>query len=497
MQHLRLLTALTLGACLLPFAHAQQNATVTDTHSAHVTASPALRITLTPDAPVLSTFMGLGIEFDPYQNPPSPARWKTMERRVAWAHPGFFRVMSSAQDYCLGFDAQGKPIFVWQHPTPAAQERLNKLYAVLDFAQQHHIRVYLGEWSPPEALGIHSPADPRWPAIIADFVAYLVHVRHYTVIRHYIFFNEPNGQWMWPHSAPDFDAWSTGIRHLRRDFNAHGLRQIAIAGPDNSGDMAWFDRSVKTLHQDFGAWEMHIYATDAQVFGDQIETQLQQARQTILTDDPNGARKERFIAESGLVTGKIEALDRQPRVRTFPYGVEMSDYVAQIARAGWMGADAWDLDDAMHGDGHGMLKLWGFWNSSPGASMAIRPWFYTWSLMSRLFPAGAQIVTIHSTPAPPRFRVTAAHWSNASGTQTTVMLVNDSATPRTVALSLPGLTGHALTIYRYFRYDRPVNAAGLAVPAASVRATRKNAPLTLHLPGAGVIFVTTAAAGGN
>lgn len=26
----------------------------------------------------------------------------------------------------------------------------------------------------------------------------------------------------------------------------------------------------------------------------------------------------------------------------------MADYVAQVARAGWMGALAWDLDDAMH-----------------------------------------------------------------------------------------------------------------------------------------------------
>ena len=67
---------------------------------------------------------------------------------------------------------------------------------------------------------------------------------------------------------------------------------------------------------------------------------------------------------------------------------------------------AWDLDDAMHAvNGNHTpnppddltLKVWGFWNSQGAkmgkpAEMAVRPWFYTWALMSRLFPKGSRII---------------------------------------------------------------------------------------------------------
>jgi hypothetical protein len=436
--------------------------------------------------------MGLGIEFDPYQHPPSPARWKTVEQRVAWAHAGFLRVMSSAQDYCEGFTATGNPIYVWQHPNAVTEQHLHRLLAVLNFAQAHHISVYLGEWTPSRSLGTQNPGDPRWANMIAAFVDYLIRVRHYTVIRHYIFFNEPNGQWMWPHKKPNFDEWAAGIRNLRRDLNARGLQGVAIAGPDNSGDAAWFGRSVKELHSDFGAWEMHIYATDRQVFGDDIEAQLRQASKVIDRNDPEGLVKERFIAESGLVTGKIEALDQQPRVRTFNYGVEMADYVAQVARAGWMGADAWDMDDAMHDDGAGKPKVWGFWNSSPSSEMKSRPWFYSWALMSRLFPEGAQILDIESSSAPPRFRVTADRWGSPYGLQSTVMLVNDGGSPHTVLLSLPAAAHQPLYLYRYLPQERAADSAGMPVPAAILPASESRSEITLHLPSQGVVFITTA-----
>lgn len=480
---LRNVCFLISSACLAIFPlHAQR------TYKQH----GPIRIVVPANAPVISRFMGLGIEFDPYQYPPSPARWKTIEKRVAWVHPGFLRVMSGPKDYCEGFNTAGKPIYVWQHPNAATERRLHRLLAVLDFAQAHHISVYLGEWSPSRSLGPQNPGNPRWANMIATFVDYLIRVRHYTVIRHYIFMNEPNGQWMWAHKKPDFNEWAKGIRNLRRDLNARGLESVAITGPDNSGDPAWFARSVKQLHREFGAWEMHIYATDQQIFGDKLEKTLRHASQVIDRDDPEGVVKERFIAESGIVTGKIQALDQQPRVRTFGYGVEMADYVAQVARAGWMGADAWDLDDAMHGDGHGKLKIWGFWNSSPSSPMTIRPWFYTWALMSRLFPEGAQILDVHSDPTPPRFRVVADRWGSVVGLQSTVMLVNDGGLPRTVRLSFSAAAHRSLYIYRYFRHKQKVNAQGMPLPAATLPASRGKSQLTLKMPSHGVVFVTTA-----
>ncbi len=361
---------IALAAASMQSASSAQSAHPLDLAAVPVQAP--IVVTVESDAAPLSTFMGLGVEFDRYQSQPEAARWRTILDRVSYMRPGFLRVMSQASDYLLGFDANGAPVYIWNHPDAATQQRLDKLLAVLDFAQAHHIEVYLGEWGPPREFGIESPADPRWSRCIADFVQYLVNRKHYTVVGHYIFINEPNGFWSWPTHAADFEAWTAGVRNLRTALDAQGLQSVMLAGPDNSGDFAWFTSAVNDLAPQFGAWEFHIYASDADVKSGVIETNLEQAKTVILTRDPNGASKQRFIAESGLVDGKIEALDQQPRVRTFQYGVEMADYVAQVARAGWMGADAWDLDDRMHSK-NGTLKVWGFWDSSAGSDMKPRP----------------------------------------------------------------------------------------------------------------------------
>lgn len=453
-------------------------------------ADSMVQVTVHPSSPPLSTFMGLGIEFDPYQFQPPADRWKTILERVSYASPGFFRVMSSASDYCLGFDAAGNPIYVWNHPDAATQQRLDKLTAILDFAQKQGIDVFLGEWSPPRELGIKDPADPRWARMIADFVQYLVREKHYTVIHHYIFFNEPNGQWMWPHSSPDFTAWSTGIKNLRRDFDARGLNSVTLAGPDNSGDPAWFDSSVKSLNTQFGSWECHIYATDAEVYGSEIQSMLSRATTAIMANDPRGQLKERFVAESGLQDGKNNELDQQPRVRTFQYGVLMADYVAQVAQAGWMGADAWDLDDAMHGNRQGGLKLWGFWDSSDKGDMSVRPWFYTWSLMSRFFPKGSQVLKVESQPPTRNFRVMASEGKSHDRQQSAIMLVNDADRPLTVFLRFPLASPQIIYRYDYFQNDRPVDPFGMPQLSGASRMDLSSG-VTVEMPSRGVVFLTS------
>jgi hypothetical protein len=453
--------------------------------------APSIQVVINQSLPPLSTFQGLGVEFDPYENPPSPERWQTILRRVEFAHFGFFRVMSSASDYCLGFDNTGAPIYVWNHPDAKTQQRLDRLLAMLDFAQAHGISVYLGEWSPVPQLGIKTPDDARWQRIIADFVQYLVRQRHYSVIDHYIFFNEPNGRWMWPASGPDYQAWSRGIRQLRQEMDARSLTSVQLAGPDNSGDNNWFVRSVHDLAAQFGAWESHIYATDGEVTEGVLETELNQARTTILTSDPSGASKTRFLAESGMNTGKDSKLDQQQRVKTFPYGVLMADYATQVARAGWMGADAWDLDDRQHFNRLGTLKIWGFWDSSPESDMQIRPWFYPWSLISRFFPKGSSILSVDLAPSDKHFRATAAEWSSAKGKHASILLVNEEDAAKTVAIHAPAEWPKKFYCYHYFDKDRPADKEGLPIPAGILKATKPEKELSVSMPARGVVLLTT------
>ena len=191
---------------------------------------------------LVDRFMGLGVQIDPYEYPPSQAEWKLTTERLDHLHESFFRVMWRANAYCLGFDEAGNPKYVWAEGEAEAQKRLAPILAILDYAQARKIDVMLGEWDAPKGLGIAGPHDGRWARMITDFVRYLTTHRRYTVIRFYNFMNEPNGNWMWPQGKVDYAAWAAGMRNLRSAFDANGLAWLAIAGPDNSGDWDWIDR---------------------------------------------------------------------------------------------------------------------------------------------------------------------------------------------------------------------------------------------------------------
>jgi hypothetical protein len=248
-----------------------------------------------------------------------------------------------------------------------------------------------------------------------------------------------------------------------------------------------------------GLWEMHWYAKDREVLDGDIARVLGAKRKVILANDPHAADKRFFLAESGLLDGKCNG-DQQPRVKTFPYGVMMADYAAQVVQAGWMGLCAWDLDDAMHPvSGHPpvptdtTLKLWGFWNTQ-GAAMGhpedenIRPWFYPWSLMSRLFPRDTRMLSV-SPAGPPNLRVIAGE--TAGTKQLNVMLVNNSDETRTVRLVVPGLGQKSVRLFHYFEHDRPTDDEGFAIPATTLPNTDLAAGLNVALTGRGCVFVVT------
>jgi hypothetical protein len=61
---------------------------------------------------VVESFLGLGVQWDPYEYVPSPASWKLTLKRIDFHQPAFVRVMGGAGDYCLGFSLDGKPEYI-------------------------------------------------------------------------------------------------------------------------------------------------------------------------------------------------------------------------------------------------------------------------------------------------------------------------------------------------------------------------------------------------
>jgi len=457
---------------------------------------------------IVPSFTGFGVQWDPYSYPPSGADWTTTLARLSYMRPSFFRMMSSATDYCLGFDEGGTPIYVWQQGDAVARQHLSQVFRMLDYAQANNIPVILGEWAWPSGLAtpaasaIAGPDDPRWARIVSDYLHYLITVKGYTVIKYYNLLNEPNGDWMWPNNtvpANAFSLWSTGIENLRADLNSQQLTSVSIIGPDNacfgplqsdSGNWNWLNQTAQSLPGNIGVWDAHWYAWAADVQSDAVEQTLRAEAGMLSSTDPHAATKPRILGEAGMLDGK-NSNDQNPNVQTFQYGVWMADLGAQVARGGWTGASAWDLDDAMHSSGNS-LKMWGFWNtySAPGDPVqGIRPWFYTWSLMSRLFPQGAAIVKTSGGASQTGFRSVASAFTSNAQANTAVMLVNDADTALNVTVTAASLGAGSLTEYRYFATGAPTDSNGLPIPEGGSTKVDFTAGVAVNMASRGVVFL--------
>jgi hypothetical protein len=463
---------------------------------------------------VVASFQGMGVQFDPFDRyPPAPEKWKLILSRLDRLQPAFFRVMTNANALCRYVNADGKHSYIWDEPKekhPGAWKHFEQLRAILTYAQSKDWHVILGEWGPPtidfagksEKLNTE---DPRWAAIIADYVKHLRNDEGFTCIRYYNLVNEPNGNWS---GNKSYETWTAGIRNLHAKFREASLdKDVLIVGPDTTGNtkwlepFTWLDRVAQDLSAEVGVYDLHWYAQDDEVFGGLMEKLLREKREHALKTDPRAKDKLMVLGESGILSGKTKN-DQQHRVKNFEYGVMMADYTAQVGRAGWMGVTAWDLDDAMHLNvwkdlpakpKEEVLKVWGFWNSSGTdcgmpEQEACRPWYYTWTVMSQLFPRGTRIVQADA-PAWPRFRVMAG--TDAAGKELCVMLVNNADEARLVHLRVSGAGTRALRAYRYFENDRPAGEDGLPLPKERMATVEMGKGAAFALPSRGVLFLTT------
>ena len=205
------------------------------------------------------------------------------------------------------------------------------------------------------------------------------------------------------------------------------------------------NQSVDKLPGTLGVYEAHWYAADDEILQGTIESVLRRKRDYITAHDPAGSRKPFLIAEAGTsdtrasVTGDWNSGDSNLKIRDFGYGVFMADYLVQTMRAGVGGVSVWDLDDSLHSQAkiaptpenpHAYnLKVWGFWNTLGGQmgrpeDEALRPWFYSWSVLCRAFPRGAKIVSASGTGLP-GVRASAALIPGAPGMDMSIAVVND------------------------------------------------------------------------
>ncbi|WP_148072625.1 glycoside hydrolase family 5 protein [Bythopirellula goksoeyrii] len=426
-----------------------------------------------------------------------------------------FRTMQSAFYYWHDIDGSGKPTYRFD------SSYVNKLVKLLDWCEANGTQVILGEWGAPTSVTGISLAndDPLWTRIVVEFLMELFRRRSYQCVRYFNLINEPHGSWS--STAGCFDEWRSAILNLHQDLQRSGLHdRVAIAAPDANSE--WLRKTLtdSELREVTAIYDEHWYVTRDEINAGAVEQRCREQCRCISQCDPG---KPYILGELGIVDGKTED-DRQPNVFGFSYGVEMADAAVQLMRGGSHGFIAWYLDDAMHFFGDGEIvrsddeplpkdayerrKVWGMWNSlgnqmGDPSDAQLRPWFFTWSLLSRYFPAGCEIVNVELDQDAPVI-IAAARISQEGTNHISLAIVNREDAPRTVRVHIPEM--QVLTTLARFDYfdldsdDRPdswptsIDNQGCDVfpsPSLFLSEVDFQSGLKIALDGRGVVILTS------
>ncbi|MBQ9192726.1 MAG: hypothetical protein IJ156_03280 [Bacteroidales bacterium] len=437
-----------------------------------------LRVSVS-DAVLQSSYLGNGVEWDPYDEAPgwgvevSDADWKKLTARMDFLRPGFIRCMIGGQN------------LYYDHGTYDRERNAEPLLKLLAYCQDRGIEVLFGEFNPPDKS---LKADPAWVKMSVDYLDWLVQEKGFDCIRHFIIFNEPDGDWATPEG--DYAFWKSMMERFHQEMALHPglLDKVSLAGPDvvveyrnpaSAYDApGWVAQTAADLDSLVGLYDIHAYPGQQQVrsgaFADLLqEYRIPEGKRLVLgeagykywreEDAALQAENDRRAAASPYTQGT----DSQMLCGDFFYGLDLSVLAMDVMNGGVSGMAVWMLDDALHagGDSPRNLKVWGFWNilgeelfGDPSLEDP-KPSFYGWALMSRFFPAGCDILRVEAPPME-GLRMAAAVLDGRH----TLAVVNFSDTDRNLEVHLP-LSGAVR--YEYVEGACPADADGLPVPVST------------------------------
>ena len=411
-------------------------------------------------------YLGNGVEWDPYDEAVSwghdltEADWDTLYARLDYMKPQYVRCMiNSPFTYYTGSGFEDT-------------RHADNLLKLLSYCQSRGVMVVYGEYNPPvwEMKG-----SQEWVEASVRHLNYLVDGQGFDCIRHFVIFNEPDGNWA--STNGDFAFWKEMVHRFRAEMDKYpALKEnVSLAGPDAVIDYrnpaspydaaGWLKATVEEVPE-IGIYDMHAYPGQRYVRSGEFEKTLRQMK--ALADKPiilgeAGFKYFSDPADSSLAKEYWRRVEGHPFTKgsdcnmlvydTF-YALDMAVMLCSVMNSGFSGAAAWMLDDAMHSNGDSGLtedvKLWGMWNIL-GAEVfgdpsqeEIRPWYYTWSLMCRHFPAGSRILKLEAS-LPDGVSATAAQ--TPSGTYS-LAFVNVSDQPVELSVRLPEpCEGYSLQLF--------------------------------------------------
>ena len=424
------------------------------------------------DTVLNSDFSGFGIEWDPHaESRVTDSEWQTLTERVEYLQPELVRCMVLARWY---LKVSGDTV-----KADLDNYEMRRAMKVLDWCQEHGVTVVWGDWGPAGRMRFD---DRQWAEGMALCLDRLINEMGYTCIKYVNIGNEPDGSWS---DCGNFRLYAAGVRNLYAELEKRGLlEKVSVSGPDIYGEWSWLDKAADELDGQLGNFDFHWYPDAAGIAAGNPEIRLRRKLKNL--SDKLGGRHV-FICETGIADGKTAA-DQQPNVREFWYGVALSDALVQYTRAGISGVIVWDLEDSMHPTGK-EYKTWGFYNMKGGESeQALRPWYYAYSLLCRLFRSGMKVLATECSDDW-GIRVLAAEDEEGGFS---IAVVNNSDEPKTVRLFLNDMKPfEQMYIYRNFESDHPEDEKGFPAVSEVRTGALCGTEMTVEMPTNGTVYLTT------
>lgn len=365
-------------------------------------------------------YVGNGIEWDPYDEAASwgcqisDEDWQKIFDRLDYMKPQYVRCMINSR-YVYYDAGTGK------YDRDLSSGNLIKL---LTYCQENDIMVIYGEYNPPTW---EMKDSPEWVRMSVDFLNYLVTEKGFDCIKHFIIFNEPDGNWA--STNGDYALWSSMAKLFISEMQKYPelSSKVDLAGPDavlgytNSASeydyAGWVRQSAADFDANIGIYDVHAYPGQFYVRSGKFAEDVKALKAVV----PEG--KKILFGEAGYKYYDVQdsllmkeyrrraeghpftkGSDCNMLVYDFFYALDMPLFLIETMNNGFSGAAAWMLDDAMHSNNDSGkpedIKLWGMWNIlgeevfGDASQEDVRPWYYTWSLMSRYFPAGCDILKV-------------------------------------------------------------------------------------------------------
>jgi len=346
-------------------------------------------------------------------------------------------------------------------------------YKFFDLYKEMGVNVLSGWWHVTDyATDREGYKDDKNVSAFADFINYMIKIKGYDNIIYMQPSNEPYGTYT------TFPDWSSFIKKTYDLCVQKGYPTDRLCGPDSWDD--WLGMAVQWNRRELVSYNFHFYFDGTKPTSENLgvyDQLMQQMKQ--VTDNSN---KPVICAESGAINGNwLDWPANKPEdgIYSFSYlyGLYMLDFAIQSMRAGVASSLSWGLQ------GFDQNKDAGMWNNTgQWGGLKLRPIFYSWSLLCRLFPDGAKVLNMTQQSSKVKIGGVLIGDKDYS-----FIICNRATYSEKCNIAIPSNSQKTYYIYEYSE-DNQGDGVQLTLPFTTVIPDEL---ITAEVPANGALFITT------